>query len=159
MNKNLVLGALIGVVILESGYIVYRHVSKPQTTAVQNQKPINQDGTRGNIRPALLSKGGNLTTSPLNKFAYQIAPGTLSGFAKEALVGFSVESKTNTDGSTTVTLTPKDSDDQHQEYTIKPGQVLYFIEQTPMDDKTDSDTDMNYRDDYGIITDSNGIVQ
>jgi hypothetical protein len=42
---------------------------------------------------------------------------------------------------------------------VKPGQILYFIEQTPADDIQDSDTDLNYRDDYGIITDANGIIQ
>jgi hypothetical protein len=42
---------------------------------------------------------------------------------------------------------------------VKPGNTLYFIEMTPADDNVDSDKDLNYRDDYGIIVDANGIVQ
>lgn len=114
---------------------------------------------KGGNRPTMLSKGGSLTNSPLKQFAYQIAPGAMSDTTKSVMTGFTVTSKSNADGSITVTLTPKDSEDQNQQYTIKSGQILYFIEQTPIDDKTDSDTDANYRDDYGLITDANGIVQ
>lgn len=109
--------------------------------------------------PVIMSKGMNLKTSPLFKYAYQIAPGDLSASAKQALTGWAVKSETQADGSLLVTLTPKDSDDQYQQYLVKTGQTLYFIEQTPSDDKADSDTDLNYRDDYGIIVDSSGAIQ
>lgn len=109
--------------------------------------------------PMMMSKGMNLKTSPLFKYAYQIAPGDLSDSTKQALVGWTVSSKNQADGSLLVTLTPKDSSDQYQEYVIKSGQTLYFIEQTPSDDKQDQDQDLNYRDDYGIIVDSSGIIQ
>ena len=109
--------------------------------------------------PVIMSKGMNLKTSPIFKYAYQIAPGDLSASAKQALTGWSVKSETQSDCSLLVTLTPKDSDDQYQQYLVKTGQTLYFIEQTPSDDKADSDTDLNYRDDYGIIVDSGGVIQ
>ena len=150
MNKNIIVAALISLMIIETGYLVYRHATKP---AIASNTPV-----RG-ARPIFLSKGSNLTTSALKQYAYQIAPGAMSDSAKQKLTGFTIDAITNTDGSTTVTLTPKDSEDQHQQYTIKPGQLLYFIEQTPVDDKSDSATDSNYRDDYGVITDANGIVQ
>ena len=109
--------------------------------------------------PLIMSKGMNLKTSPLFQYAYQIAPGDLSTSAKQALVGWAVTSKTQADGSLLVTLTPKDSDDQYEQYIVKSGETLYFIEQTPSDDKADQDKDLNYRDDYGIIVDSTGIIQ
>lgn len=163
MNKNLLIAILSGVVLLESGYLVYRHFYKSPLAAIQNNQRNAQGApgqpARGGARPTMLSKGGSLNDSPLKQFAYQIAPGTISEATKAILIGFTIDSKSNPDGSITVTVTPKDSKDQNQQYTIKSGQILYFIEQTPIDDKTDSDTDMNYRDDYGLITDSNGIVQ
>lgn len=109
--------------------------------------------------PIIMSMGMNLKTSPIFKYAYQIAPGELSNASKKALVGWNINVQNQNDGSTTVTLTPKDSSDQNQQYTIKSGQTLYFIEQTPSDDKSDQDKDLNYRDDYGIIVDSSGIIQ
>ncbi len=164
MNKNLLIGILVSVVVLESGYLLYRHFAKSPIAMVNQGRPnadasgVRKDGPQG-ARPAMLRKGDSLSASPIKQFAYQIAPGTISDAAKQKLTGFAITSITNPDGSISVSLTPKDSEDQHQQYTVKTGQVLYFIEQTPMDDKADSDRDLNYRDDYGIITDANGIVQ
>ena len=150
MNKNIIIAAILSLVIIETGYLIYRHTTK---SAIASNAPAR--GTK----PVFLSKGSNLTTSALKQYAYQIAPGVISDATKQKLTGFTITSVTNPDGSTSVSLTPKDSEDQHQQYTVKTGQMLYFIEQTPMDDKADSDRDLNYRDDYGIITDANGIVQ
>jgi hypothetical protein len=164
MNKNFALG-IIGILIIACvveayGIIHERNAKIALAMGIATEKQSQQKLTPPpGGRPTLLTKGMKLEGSSMAKYAYKIAPGEIPDASKKILVGFSVTSKTGTDGSTTVNLTPKDSDDQFQTYTIKQGEILYFIEMTPVDDKSDQDKDMNYRDDYGIITDSNGIVQ
>ena len=162
MVKNILLGILgFGVIIL--GGLLFLEVQKTHALRAQlasSKMPPAGPNAKGSGRaPIILSKGTNLKTTPLFQFAFQIAPGALSDASKKALIGWNIDSKTQVDGSIVVTLMPKDSDDQDQQYTIKAGQVLYFIEQTPADDKSDSDKDLNYRDDYGIVTDSSGAIQ
>jgi hypothetical protein len=107
-----------------------------------------------------LKKGDKLADSPLGQFAFKIAPGDISPETQKIMAGFgAVTSKPADDGSIVVTLTPKDSEDQNQQYTVKKGESLYFVETTPLDDKADQDQDFNYRDDYGVIVDQNGLVQ
>lgn len=162
MVKNIVIILLVVVAAIE-GFFVYRYRREEKTAKMQlatSQKlPPAGPNARGAQRPIILSRGMNLTTTPLYKYTYKIAPGEIADSAKQALTGWTVTTNAKADGSTVVTLTPKDSDDQNQQYTIKSGQVLYFVEQTPADDKVDADKDLNYRDDYGIITDQNGIIQ
>ncbi len=165
MIKNVAIGVLLIVVIIESGLLL-KHSSSPSQLAMTPQAsnkstlpPAGPNALRRGGPPVIMSKGMNLLTSPLFKYAYQIAPGAVSTDSQKALTGWSVDSKTAADGSVVVSLTPKDSDDQSQTYTIKSGEKLYFIEQTPADDKVDQDKDLNYRDDYGIIVDQSGIIQ
>lgn len=160
MSKNLIILILVVVVIAETGYILMRRGSfrsmiggdDVRISVVPNRPPAGG-------RLPLPTKGTNLMSSPLAKFAYQIAPGDLLADAKANLVGFAIDKTTQADSSIIVKLTPKDSEDQNQQYTVKPGEKLYFIEQTPVDDKADQDKDMNLRDDYGVIVDSQGIIQ
>lgn len=167
MVKNIVITVLVIAVIAE-GYFLYKsHTAMKQqqmamtpSTQQKNMPPAGPNALRrGGGAPIMLGKGDNLKTSPLMKYAYQIAPGSLSADAQKALVGWKIATAKAADGSIVVTLTPSDSDDQNQQYTVKTGQILYFIEQTPADDKADQDKDLNYRDDYGIITDESGIIQ
>ena len=162
MTKNIVIGILVLLLVAETGYLLVKRQSYHQQIAAlmvsKKQNSFPPVGPAKGAKLVILSKGANLKTSPLFHFAYEIAP-TMSDAAKTHVTGFSIVSKTQADGSLLVTLTPKDSTDQSQQYTVQKGQTLYFIEQTPFDDKTNSDTDLNYRDDYGVITDANGIVQ
>lgn len=156
MKKNIAIALLLLVIIGETGYIVTKKVvTKTASEIAESQvTPISPRPA-----PVFLKKGDNLLTSQMVKFVHKIDPKNLSDDAKKVTVGFAITSQTQTDGSTIVTFTPKDSDDQNQQYTVKTGQVLYFVEMTPADDKKDADKDLNYRDDYGIITDANGIIQ
>lgn len=125
---------------------------------------INNSQSAGGSQPARtpptpLTKGTVFSDSPIFKYAHQIAPGMLSDDAKTALNGFTMTQTTDAGGSLVVTLTPKESDDQKQEYSLKSGEKLYFVEMTTGDDQIDSATDNNLRDDYGVIVDSNGSVQ
>ncbi|HUD20253.1 MAG TPA: hypothetical protein VMR81_07460 [Patescibacteria group bacterium] len=158
MNKNILIAGLMLAVIVETGYIVMKRNRSQVPTAMvlsaQSKKPPSPSG-----RPQMLSKGMKLPGSQLAKFAFQVVPGPMSVDAKKATIGFSVNTTMLPDGSTQVDLTPKDSDDQYQRYVVKKGDTLYFIEMTPVDDNAGSDRDINYRDDYGIITDTNGVIQ
>ncbi len=157
MKKNIAIALLLLVIIVETGYIVTKKVVTKAANEMAESKVMPTSAPRP--VPVFLTKGDNLLTSQMAKFVHKIDPNNLSDDAKKATVGFAITSKTQTDGSTVITLTPKDSDDQNQQYTLKIGQVLYFVEMTPADDKKDADKDLNYRDDYGIITDANGVMQ
>jgi hypothetical protein len=148
--KNVIIVLLLLVIGVE-GYFL----SVKKTAVVPSVRPS------GNMppKPQLITKGLNLTTSSMMQYAYKIAPGDIPAASQKVLTGFSVKSQSMADGSVQVSLIPKDSDDQFQQYIVKPGNTLYFIEMTPADDNVDSDKDLNYRDDYGIIVDANGIVQ
>ena len=163
MTKNIVIGVLVLLLVAEAGYFLVKRQSYHQQLAVlsaaQSRPALPPAGPSAKGKgPIMLSKGANLKTSPLFQFAYEIFP-TASVSATSHMTGFTMATAVQKDGSTVVTLTPKDSQDQDQQYTVQKGQVLYFIEQTPMDDKSDNDTDLNYRDDYGIVTDASGVIQ
>ena len=163
MNKNLIIGLLLLVVVIESGYLLWGRNSSYRgmmqtASGASGTMPAAGPNARGG-RQMMLTKGQVLKNSPIFQYAYQLVPGPIPDATKKAMTGFSVQEAAQPDGSTLVTLMPKDSEDQKQEYTVKKGQMLYFIEQTPADDQADKDLDLNYRDDYGIITDGNGIVQ
>lgn len=163
MVKNILLGVLGLGIIIFGGLLFWEvqktHALRAQLAVASKMPPAGPTAKRSGRAPIILSKGTNLKTTPLFQYAFQIAPGDLSDSAKKALVGWTITTEKKSDGSVVVTLTPKDSDDQDQQYTVKSGQVLYFIEQTPADDKSDLDTDLNYRDDYGIVTDASGLIQ
>ncbi len=163
MTKNIIIIILLIIAVAEAGYIIDKRNSPQGSMAmtthpsVTGAMPPAGPNAKGK-GPVIISKGMNLKSTPLFQYAYEISP-NVANDAKAAMVGFSMTSEKQADGSMIVTLAPKDSDDQSQQYIVKSGQILYYIEQTPFDDKNDQDKDLNYRDDYGIITDSNGIVQ
>ena len=164
MNKNIIIGLLALVAIAEGAVLALgRSGVIGQTTAIvgginkgaqQSPPPPGQ-----NPQMAMLVKGMDFSKSPISLFAYQIAPGAISPSAKQALTGFSMTTHANTDGSLQITITPTASNNQSQQYTLRQGEKLYFVEMTPLDDNTHTDQDINYRDDYGVIVDANGIVQ
>jgi hypothetical protein len=158
MNKLLYVSIIVVLIgVLAGGYVYFNRTSIAYPVSANVLPPAGPNAKgRG---PIVMSSGTNLKTSPLFQYAYQIVPSNASVNTKEALIGFAITTQDQNDGSIVVTLTPKDSEGQSQLYTVKSGQTLYFIEQTPADDKADQDKDLNYRDDYGIIVDSNGIIQ
>lgn len=167
MVKNVVI-VILAIAVIAEGYFLYqshKQLKTQQQTAMASASrpsmmpPAGPDSRRKGGAPIIMSKGMNLKTSPLFKFAYQIAPGSLSADAQKALTGWKIKTDKAESGATIVTLTPSDSDDQSQQYTVAAGNTLYFIEQTPVDDKADQDKDLNYRDDYGIMTDASGVIQ
>lgn len=162
MNKNIIIGLLAVVVIFETGYIYKKKMVIPRTSLsnvnIQAEKSP-ETGGKPSPRPQLLTKGMKLFGSQIEKFAYKVMPGDLSEDAKKALIGFNMKTDKLSNGSIRVDLVPKDTDDEFQTYVVKPGNSLFFVEMTPLDDKAAEDKDINYRDDYGIIVDKDGIVQ
>ena len=160
MVKNIVIGLIVLAVVVEGGYIALQKLPGHQAEEIAKEGKSHLSPFRPNsAAPQILTKGMNFTTSSIAKYAYEVAPASISAQAKQALIGWNITSKINTDGSMLITLTPKNSEDQSQQYTITKGQKLYFVEATPFDDNQGKDTDKNLRDDYGIITDANGIIQ
>jgi len=155
--KNIIIGVLVVAVLVEGYFLWMKKSSAPVVAGAKTQVMARPSGMQA--RPPLLSKGDNLLTSATSQYAYKIAPGDIPAASQKVLTGFSVKTTQLPDGSTQVDLVPKDSNDQFQSYVIKTGESLYFIEMTSSDDKQDADKDLNYRDDYGIITDANGIMQ
>lgn len=162
MLKNIAIVFLIIVAGVEGYFLTVKKEVKTDVegigTAVRSTSMQASPSATATGRPQLLIKGMKLKDNPVSKNAYQIFPGELSAETQKALVGWNITTKKLTDGSTQVSLTPKDSDDISQQYTIKPGNILYFVEITMADDSKD-DRDLNLRDDYGIIVDKDGIVQ
>ncbi|MDE2026075.1 MAG: hypothetical protein KGJ07_06270, partial [Patescibacteria group bacterium] len=135
MNKLLL--SIIGVLFvacLVEGYWINKERSEKIALAVLTvTNAQKQEAARP--KPTFLTKGQKFADSPLYSKAFLIAPvtGNVSAAAQKALNGWTVTSKENTDGTTTVSLTPKDADDVSQTYTLKTGYKLYFIELNPSD--------------------------
>lgn len=154
MSKNIIVVVL---VILVAGLVFFKF--RPQTKEEMAENKTSTQESSRKMPPAPPKAGDKLSDLPIFQSAYQVFPGDLSDAAKAALTGFDISTVKNADGTTTVTFTPKDSNDKKSSYKVAPGQTLYFIEMTKGDDNADSNTDINLRDDYGVLVDSSGIVQ
>jgi hypothetical protein len=157
MKKNLLIGLLALVIVLGGFYFVHKNSRNDEKQEMAPPRAAGPNAKGG--RQMMVGKGTNLKKSPLFAYAYQVYPEKMSEDTTKAIAGFSVKAETQEDGSAVVTFMPKDDEYQKQVYTVKKGMTLYFIEQTPLDDKNDQDKDLNYRDDYGLITNSDGVVQ
>ena len=158
MYKNIAIGVLIIAVIAEGGLLIKVRSSELALRA-QATKVLGTSTSTSRPPPQMLTSGMKLADSSISQFAFKVAPGKLDDSAKTALIGWDITSVVQKDGSTVVTLNPKDSGDQKQVYTVKPGLSLYFVEMSKGDDNTDTNSDTNLRDDYGIMVDANGTVQ
>lgn len=114
------------------------------------------------IQNAPTGNNGNGQTSvkfsdqPYYNQSYLISGDTLSPEAQAALSGFSLDKKPNSDGTVQITLKALQPQYHDQQFTLKPGEQLYFIEKTLGDDQPDQDN--NTRDDSGVVVDSQGNV-
>jgi hypothetical protein len=91
-------------------------------------------------------------------YAYKIFPGSFSTESKQAMAGFAFTTKALSDGSTQVTLTSQNQFYKTQQYTVKPGYSLYFIEKNLKDDDAQKDTDAMTLDDSAILVDPQGYI-
>ena len=157
MLKNLFILLLLLVVVGGGAYIYLSKRSAPKSVAtLMPMKIVTSPSPPANASPTTSNKG-MLADSPDVKFAYKVFPGPLSVKATTALNGWNIDSTVQTDGSTQVTLTPKNADDQKKTFTVKSGESLYFVEKNSFDDST-TGLDANLHDDYGIVVDASGAI-
>jgi hypothetical protein len=133
---------------------------------------VNKSGTSGSATAPAPQLDQSVVTntgtaiSPMSQMAFsqspdyavakQIFPGIISAEAKTAMQNFTMKTTTQADGSTMVTLTPKNAAEKQQIYFVKSGEKLYFVEKFPGDDASGSDN--NLKDDYGIVVDASGNI-
>lgn len=97
-----------------------------------------------------------LADQPYAASAYLISADTLSADAQKAISGFEMTKKAMPDGTTEVTLKALEPQYHDQEYTLKAGEQLYFIDKFMADDNQGKETNPN--DDTAVIVDSQGNV-
>jgi hypothetical protein len=150
--KNLMLVLLV-LLVLGGGVYFYRKaypISTSNSATSSNSSPIAVTSPVSTGK-TLFSDSPDAATSAV------IFPGSLSDQAKTFVENFTMSTEIQSDGSTTVSLMPKNtSDEKPQTYNVKNGQKLYFIEKFPGDDAADKDS--NIKDDYGVIVDADGFI-
>ena len=134
-NSIIVLLVVIAIV-AGGGYFVIKKMTKATATPV-TQKFVDSD---------------------LAQYAYQIFPGPLSDQTKKMTAGFTIKNQSQPDGSTIVSLTSTNPEYKNQQYTVKSGQSLYFIEKFGGDDNSTEDKDANLKDDTAVLVDSSGNI-
>jgi hypothetical protein len=92
------------------------------------------------------------------QYAYKIFPGAISVESKQAMSGFMMITKTLPDSSTQIVLTAQELGYTSQQYIVKPGDTLYFIERNLQDDNPQEDSDANSHDDTAVLVDSQGYI-
>lgn len=162
MKKNNLVPVVIVLVVLsiaEGYYIVKERNAKNALSMIVQSQTMTAPPTK-KPAPMFVIKGRKFADNPLFQKAYLIAPvtGELSVDAKKALTGWVVNTTDNPDGSFQVDLSPQETGDIKQQFTLKPGYKLYFIELSPADDSA-TEGDANRGDDIGVLVDQNGIVQ
>jgi hypothetical protein len=148
----LVLYAVIAVVIYGAVYFfLIRHQAGYNMNYSSSAKPT----MAAQVTSAMKQK---FSDSSDYQYAYKIFPGTISSSAKEAMAGFAFTTKVMSDSSTQITLTSQNPFYKTQQYTVKPGYSLYFIERMMGDDDSEKDTDAKYTDDTAILADPQGYI-
>jgi hypothetical protein len=112
-------------------------------------------GNGANPQGDLNSGQLKFTDSPDYPYAYLISGDTLDANATQALAGFELQKQQMADGSLNITLKALSPEYTDQDYIVKPGQKLYFIERSLRDD---SDGEHNTHDDTAVIVDAGGYV-
>ena len=102
--------------------------------------------------------GQKFTDQSYFKNAYLISDPALSADAKMALTGFTMGKQTLANGDTQITLTAQKAEYHNQQYTLRPGDQLYFIEKFLGDDNAEANEEKNTMDDSAVVVDSQGNV-
>ncbi len=156
MNKNTIIVILL-VLLGSSGVYIMKLRRDRVEVARIFQEQLKKTAPTSSVRPQFITKGMKFADSPMFSKAYQIAPGDISASAKQALNGWTMTQKKLTAGTIEVSIIPQESQDVAQQFTVKPGFKLFFIELTTADDTTG--LDQNRQDDIGVLVDQNGLVQ
>lgn len=133
-------------VVFIAGYLI---LNTSQTSGNVN---VNKNTQIQNNQPQKIK----LSDTRYWNYAYLISGDTLNEQAKIALSGFGREMKTLSDGSTEIILKAVSSDYSNQEYLLKKGEKLYFIETALSDDPQFKE--YNLGDDVAVKVDANGYI-
>ncbi len=151
--------AFLGVVVVIVVYgLVYYFVlakqpsSQSMTSAASSMKPTMAP------KPTAGTAMQKFSDSSDYQYSYKIFPGALASESKQAMAGFAMTTKVMPDGSTQVTLTAQNPLYKTQQYMVKPGDTLYFIERNLKDDDPEKDTDKMMLDDTAILVDPQGNI-
>jgi len=125
----------------------------------------NTQGSTPSVPPQTTQPTGTTNTPSQQKFSdqpyasysYLISGDTLSADAKSALSGFQMQKQHMADGSTQITLKALQPQYHDQQYTLKPGEQLYFIEKFLGDDPNENE-EHNLGDDSAVVVDAQGNV-
>lgn len=140
-NKFKISIALAGVLLLAAACNSAAQQPSAQPTAATNQTTSTK-----------------LTDQEYYKYTYLISGDTLSPEATKALTGFNMTKNTLADGTTQITLKALKTGYQDQQYILKTGEQLYFIERMLGDDRSEANEDQSMKDDSAVIVDSSGNV-
>lgn len=143
MKISYTLILIVVIVVLIGGLVFYSFKGQAQTMQVQNS------GNKAN--PV------KFTDSRYYRKSYLISGDSLDPSAQQALAGFQLMKNTLPDGSMNITLKALSSEYSDQNYIVKPGQKLYFIETSDNDDSYPNG-ESSLRDDHAILVDSNGYI-
>ena len=116
--------------------------------------PMTQNNSNTNSSNGSINV--KFSDQPYYNSSYLISSDNLSTDAQAALSGFSLSKKAMPDGTTQITLKALSTEYHDQQYTLKPGEQLYFIEKTLGDDQANQDS--NLHDDTAVVVDSQGNV-
>ncbi len=114
--------------------------------------------TNQNSTTTQTSGGKKFSDQSYYKSSYLISGNAVSLDAKNAMAGFSMGKQTLADGNTQITLTAKKSGYHDQQYTLRPGDQLYFIEKFLGDDSAEKNEEQNTIDDSAVVVDSQGNI-
>ena len=118
------------------------------------QTPTNT--TQDNTNASATTGSQKFSDQPYYSYSYLISGDTLSADAKTALAGFDLNKQVMPDGTTQIMLKAQKAEYHDQQYTLQPGQQLYFLERMLGDDQNNNEN--NLGDDSAVVVDAQGNV-
>jgi hypothetical protein len=154
-GSRVYLYTLAGIVVVLAAYLLIAGsaATPSASTNMQSAGSTDTTSTLSTSQPT----GVKLSDTPDWNNAHLISGSSLDNSAQQALSGFSLQKTTNPDGSMTITLKALNPEYSDQQYTVKPGQQLYFIEKSFGDDSPPSG-ERTTGDDSAVLVDSNGFI-
>lgn len=162
MKKDYTVWIVLALIVLGVGLVVIRktgqnEIPKQLTEEITEKTPEETPTPTKAAFPKPPVKGEIFASSAIKDMAYEVFPAKLSNAAKVATKGWTIKAIAQKNGMTLVEFIPSEQSDKKTSYTVKKGQILYFVELNPGDDTEAKD---NYLlDDYGVIVGADGLVQ
>lgn len=130
------------------------------SVSVDNQSsnsPVHSTNGQRGTPPSSSSAGNRFADQSYYNYSYLISGDALSTKAQQAVSGFQVTKQNMPDGTIQITLKALNPEYHDQQYTLKTGEQLYFIEMSLGDDPSISE-ERNLRDDTAVVVDAQGNV-